>query len=79
MKATKVDGVYDKDPRKHSGTRSATPASPTSTCWPAAQRHGQHGDLLCKENSLPILVFNMLGRDNIRRVVCGEGSLVCAE
>jgi uridylate kinase len=33
---------------------------------------------LCKENNLPILVFNMLERNNIRRVVCGEqiGTLV---
>jgi len=36
---------------------------------------------LCKENSLPILVFNMLVRNNIRRVVCGEqiGTLVCPD
>jgi hypothetical protein len=36
---------------------------------------------LCKENRLPILVFNMLERNNIRRVVCGEaiGTLVCPD
>ena len=36
---------------------------------------------LCKENNLPILVFDMLERNNIRRVVCGEeiGTLVCPD
>ena len=36
---------------------------------------------LCKENDLPIVVFDMLTRNNIRRVVCGEpiGTLVGPE
>jgi uridylate kinase len=36
---------------------------------------------LCKENDLPIVVFDMLASGNIRRVVCGEplGTLVAPE
>jgi uridylate kinase len=36
---------------------------------------------LCRENALPIVVFDMLQKGNIRRVVCGEpiGTLVASE
>jgi len=78
LKATKVDGVYDKDPMAH----------------PDAQRyaHLDYADLLrdqlkvldatavslCMENDLPIVVFDLNKPDNITRVAMGEavGTLI---
>ena len=78
LKATKVDGVYDRDPMADSG----------------AQRYARlaYGDLLrdqlkvmdaaavslCMENDLPIVVFDLNGQDNIARVAHGEqvGTLI---
>jgi uridylate kinase len=78
LKATKVDGVYDKDPMAH----------------PDAQRYARldYADLLrdqlkvldatavslCMENDLPIVVFDLNRPDNITRVAAGEpvGTLI---
>ena len=66
MKATKVDGVYDADPQK----------------VPAAQRFEQlsyeEAIQLCRQNGVPIVVFDMTVRGNILKVVSGEtiGTLV---
>ncbi|MCY1056288.1 UMP kinase [Nannocystis sp. SCPEA4] len=81
MKATKVDGVYDKDPHKHKDAVRYARLTYLDVLARGLNVMDSTAISLCKENSLPILVFNMLGRDNIRRVVCGEelGTLVCAE
>ena len=79
LKATKVDGVYDKDPRKHPDAVRFARLTYLDVLARGLNVMDSTAISLCKENSLPILVFNMLQRDNIRRVVCGEalGTLVC--
>jgi uridylate kinase len=79
MKATKVDGVYDKDPHKHKDAVRFTRLTYLDVLARGLNVMDSTAISLCKENNLPILVFNMLARDNIRRVVCGEeiGTLVC--
>ena len=72
LKATKVDGVYDKDPKKHpDASRYAT-----VTFMDALQKDLQVMDgtafALCRDNEMPIIVFNMQTRGNIERVVCGD-------
>lgn len=72
LKATKVDGVYDKDPMKHSD----------ATLFPRLKymdvlERGLHvmdstAISLCMDNKLPINVFNLNREGNIQRVVCGE-------
>jgi uridylate kinase len=78
LKATKVDGIYTADPAR----------DPTATRLPrisyieALNRGLQVMDStaisLCMENKLPIVVFDLTRRGNIRRLVCGEpvGSVV---
>jgi uridylate kinase len=72
LKATKVDGVYDADPAKN----------PTATRYDrisydeALQRNLQVMDqaaiALARDNSLPIIVFDMTVPGNVVRVVRGE-------
>ncbi len=78
FKATMVDGVYDKDPKK----------------YPDAQRYGtvtfqevlekqlavmdSTAASLCRDNGMPILVFDIMGIDNLTKAILGEpvGTLV---
>lgn len=81
LKATKVDGIYDRDPHKHSDAARYTKLTYLDVLANDLNVMDSTAISLCKENGLPILVFNMLVRDNIRRVVCGEpiGTLVCPD
>ena len=81
LKATKVDGVYDMDPHKHAGAVRYSRLTYLDVLSRGLNVMDSTAISLCKENNLPILVFNMLERNNIRRVVCGEeiGTLVCPD
>jgi uridylate kinase len=81
LKATKVDGVYDKDPKKFTDAKRFN----RLTFLDALQRNLKVMDStaisLCRDNKLPIVVFDLHQRGNIRRVVDGEsiGTLVTDE
>jgi uridylate kinase len=81
LKATKVDGIYDSDPKLHRDARRYTQLTYLDVLARGLNVMDSTAISLCKENRLPILVFNMLVRNNIRRVVCGEqiGTLVCPD
>jgi uridylate kinase len=72
LKATKVDGVYDKDPRKNPDAKRYQ----TVTFFDALKQDLGVMDstafALCRDNELGIVVFDMTTRGNIQRVVCGE-------
>ncbi len=72
LKGTKVDGVYDRDPMKD---RSATMFS-RLTFFDVIEKGLAVMDstavTLCMENRLPIIVFNLKEKDNIKRIVQGE-------
>ena len=72
LKATKVDGVYDKDPRKHADAKRYD----TVTFGDALKQDLKVMDstafALCRDNEMPMLVFDMTNPGNIRRAVCGE-------
>lgn len=78
LKATKVDGVYDKDPV----TNPDAVYFPQLTYMDAIERRLGVMDTtalsLAMENKLPIIVFNLTTRGNIKRVLSGEkvGTLV---
>jgi uridylate kinase len=77
-KATRVDGVYDKDPLKHPG---ATLYREISYQDVLAQQLGvmdASAVAMCRDNRLPILVFNLNRRGNIMRMSMGEsvGTLI---
>ena len=72
LKATRVDGVYDRDPLVHKKARKFREL----TYIDVLQRNLKVMDAtaisLCMDNDLPIVVFNLTRRGNIRRVVLGE-------
>ncbi len=78
LKATKVDGVYDRDPAKHPDARRFERISYMEVLGRGLQVMDSTATSLCKDNDMPIIVFDMRTRGNIRRVVCGEpiGTLV---
>ncbi len=81
MKATEVDGVYDKDPHKHKDARMFRRLTYLDVLNRDLEVMDSTAISLCRDNSLPILVFNMTKPGNIRRVVLGEplGTLVLDE
>ena len=81
MKATRVDGVYDKDPHKHKDARMFRRLSYLDVLNRNLEVMDSTAISLCRDNSLPILVFNMTKPGNIRRVLLGEplGTLVLDE
>jgi uridylate kinase len=81
MKATRVDGVYDKDPNKHKDARMYRRLTYLDVLNRDLAVMDSTAISLCRDNSLPILVFNMTKPGNIRRVVMGEalGTLVLDE
>ena len=78
LKATKVDGVYDKDPMKYEGAKKFSNLSYLNVIKKQLRVMDTTATSLCMENNLPIVVFNLTQPGNIRRVVMGEkiGTLV---
>ena len=72
FKATKVDGVYDKDPTLHGDAVRFERIDYLDVLSRGLNVMDSTAISLCKENNLPIVVFDMLAPGNIRRVVCGE-------
>jgi uridylate kinase len=81
MKATRVDGVYDKDPHKHKDARMFRRLSYMDVLNRNLEVMDSTAISLCRDNRLPILVFNLTRPGNIRRVVLGEplGTMVVEE
>jgi uridylate kinase len=72
LKATKVDGVYDSDPRKNKDARRYQQVTFTDALQKDLGVMDATAFALCRDNELPICVFDMTRRGNIQRVVCGE-------
>jgi uridylate kinase len=79
-KATRVDGVYDKDPLKHSDARMFREISYADVLAQALGVMDASAVAMCRDNRLPIVVFNLNVRGNIMRVSMGEpvGTLIQA-
>jgi uridylate kinase len=78
LKATQVDGIYDRDPRKGPGAKRFQRLSYQQVFQKRLKVMDTTAITLCEENLLPILVFNLHKEGNIRRAVSGEkiGTLV---
>lgn len=72
LKATKVDGVYDKDPVKHKDAKKFGKLSYLNVIKKQLRVMDTTATSLCMENNLPIVVFDLNQPGNIRRVVLGE-------
>jgi uridylate kinase len=80
LKATKVDGVYDADPVLVKDAKMFESISYMDVLKLGLKVMDSTAISLCKDNNLPIIVFNLNRRGNIGRVVAGEkiGSVVGA-
>ena len=80
MKATRVNGIYDADPRLVTDAKMFETISYLDMLKLGLKVMDATAVSLCRENNLPIIVFNMNVQGNIQRVVQGEkvGSLVSA-
>jgi uridylate kinase len=73
LKATKVDGVYDKDPNKHTDAKKHTEITfDKALTDPDIQVMDNAAMGLAMDNHLPIVIFDLLTHGNIRRVIEGE-------
>jgi uridylate kinase len=80
LKATKVDGVYDADPVLVKDAKMFARISYMDVLQQGLKVMDSTAISLCKDNNLPIVIFNLNRHGNIRRVVTGEkiGSMVTA-
>jgi uridylate kinase len=80
LKGTRVDGIYDSDPEKNADAIRLPEISYLDVLRKDLRVMDLTAITLCKENKLPIIVFNMNVPGNLRRVVAGEaiGSKVFA-
>jgi len=78
LKATKVEGIYDADPVKVANAKMYGEISYMDVLTQGLGVMDSTAISLCKDNKVPIIVFNMNTKGNIRRVIEGEkiGSLV---
>lgn len=72
FKSTNVDGVYDKDPNKFADAVKYDRLSHSEILAKGLGVMDAAAAALCRENSLPTLVFNLDQPQNIVRAVCGE-------
>ena len=71
-KGTKVNGVYDKDPQKFADAVKYDNISFDETLSKDLKVMDAAALSLCRENDLPVIVFNILEDGNIKRMVNGE-------
>lgn len=78
LKATRVDGVYDKDPLKNKDAKMFKQLTYIEVLQKKLEVMDSTAISLCMDNDLQIIVFNLSKEGNIKRVVCGEtiGTLV---
>ena len=81
LKATKVDGIYSADPVKDPTATRYEQVTYTEALAKRLQVMDSAAFSLCMDNKVPIIVFDMMPPDNIKRAVLGEpvGTLVTAE
>jgi uridylate kinase len=78
MKATNVDGVYDDDPKRNPAAKRYDSITHLEALSQRLQVMDTTAISLCMDNKIPIIVFDLAGLGNIKRIVMGErvGSIV---
>jgi uridylate kinase len=81
LKATKVDGVYDSDPVKNPDAVRYDSISFSDAIAQQLKVLDSTAFSLCMDNSKPIIVFDMMAPDNIRKALIGEriGTIVTSQ
>ncbi len=78
LKATKVDGIYDKDPNKFPGAKKYSELAYMDALKERLEVMDTSAFALCMDNKLPIMVFNFFEKGNAKKAVMGDkiGTLV---
>jgi uridylate kinase len=78
LKATKVDGIYDSDPKTNPKAKRFTQISYQEALVKQLKVMDSTAFSLCQDNKMPIIVFDLFKPHNLKRVVLGEkvGTLV---
>jgi uridylate kinase len=78
LKATKVDGVYSSDPFKDPSAKKYNTLSYIDVLKKGLSVMDSTAISLCMDNNLPIVVFNLKGKGNIRKIIEGKkiGTLI---
>jgi uridylate kinase len=81
MKATKVDGIYDKDPMKHDDAIKYDQITYIDAIQSRLNILDSTAFSLCMDNEVPIMVLSLNEEGSIRRAILGEkiGTLVCSK
>lgn len=79
LKGTRVDGVYDSDPEKNSNAVRFKQISFDEAIDRRLKVMDSTAFTMCRDNNMPIIVFNMNVRGNLMKAVSGDdiGTLVC--
>ena len=72
LKASMVDGIYDRDPKKDAGAVRFDELTYLDVLNKDLKVMDSTAATLCKDNAIPILVFNLEDPHNIVRAVCGD-------
>ena len=78
LKATKVDGIYDSDPKKNPGAKRFDEISYSDALAKRLKVMDSTAFSMCMDNKMPIIVFDFFKEHNLREVVLGKkvGTLV---
>jgi uridylate kinase len=81
LKATRVDGIYDQDPHKHPDAKKYERVTYLECLQKDLKVMDMTAFALCRDNKLPIMVFDLGKPGNIQRAIGGEtvGTMVVAE
>jgi uridylate kinase len=72
FKATRVDGIYDSDPKVNPNAKRYTSLTYTEVLTKELRVMDSTAIALCKDNNIPISVFDLSVKGNIRRALMGE-------
>jgi uridylate kinase len=72
LMAKKVDGIYDSDPKKNPAARRYERLNYMEVLNMDLKVMDSTAASMCKDNEIPLIVFNINGHGNIRRAVLGE-------
>jgi len=72
IKATKVDGIYDKDPAKHDDAVKFDKLGFDEVVKRKLAVMDTTAIVMCRDNQLPVKVFNMNSEGDLMKLICGE-------
>ena len=79
FKATKVHGIYDSDPKKNKKAKKFEKISYYDVIKNSLQIMDTSSISLCKDNKIPVLVFSILEKDSLLKIIKGKGNFTIIE